>query len=114
MTEKVAVICGGASGIGQATVRKFAEENCHVVIIDRNAEMGEALNSDLAQGGFSAEFHKCDVTKPRDVELLFERLAAQYSSVDHAVNAVGGGVAGAEGPIAHSRIKPRKTAAICQ
>ena len=99
MTKKVVVICGGASGIGQAAVRKFAEHNCHVIIIDRNAEMGEALNSNLAQGGFSAEFHKCDVTKPRDVELLFEQLAAQHSSVDQAVNAVGGGIAWAEGPI---------------
>ena len=99
MTRKTAVVAGGASGIGGATARKFAENDCHVVIVDINAETGEALHADLAQAGLSTEFHQCDVTKARDIEQLFDQLAATHSKLDYAINAVGGGIAGAEGPI---------------
>jgi len=99
VSDKVVVITGGASGIGRATARKFAEQCHRVVIVDRNASMGESLCDELTQDGYSAEFHACDVTSADAVEALFGALAARHAGLDCAVNAVGGGIAGAEGPI---------------
>lgn len=99
MAQKVVVVAGGASGIGAATARAFAENNFHVVVVDLNDMMGEALNQELGQQGLSAEFQRCDVTNAHEVERLFERVAGRHARLDCAVNAVGGGIAGAEGPI---------------
>ena len=98
MTDRVALITGGASGIGRATARKFAENDCHVVVVDLNAAMGGALVAGVSDDGLSAEFHQCDVRDARAVATLFDGLGARHSRLDHAVNAVGGGMPGAEGP----------------
>src|SRR5437016_3039232 len=66
---KVAVITGGASGIGAATVRRFVEEGARVVFGDLQAEKGEALAAEL---GANAVFLHTDVTRSEDVAGLVQ------------------------------------------
>jgi NAD(P)-dependent dehydrogenase (short-subunit alcohol dehydrogenase family) len=84
LAGKVAVITGGASGIGLATAKRFAAEGATVVIGDFNAETGEAAASLV--GGM---FIKVDVTDEDQVNNLFDLTAATYGSVDIAFNNAG-------------------------
>ena len=84
LAGKVAVITGGASGIGLATARRFAAEGATVVIGDFNAETGEAAASEV--GGL---FVKVDVTDEAQVNNLFDTAKSTYGSVDIAFNNAG-------------------------
>ncbi len=81
---KVAVVTGGCSGIGLATVRRFAQEGARVVIGDLDDESGEAIASEV--GG--AYVH-CDVTDADQVEALFATAKERFGSVDVAFNNAG-------------------------
>jgi len=81
---KVAVITGGASGIGLATARRMAAEGAIVVIGDMNPESGEAVAAEV--GGL---FIKVNVTDEDEVNNLFDTAASTYGSVDIAFNNAG-------------------------
>jgi len=84
LAGKVAVITGGASGIGLATARRFAAEGATVVIGDFNAETGEIAAAEV--GGL---FVKVDVTDEAQVNNLFDTAKSTYGSVDIAFNNAG-------------------------
>lgn len=65
LAGKVALITGGTSGIGEATVRLFASEGAHVVLVGRSAAQGQAIASDLAG---RAVFVQADVSDEAGVE----------------------------------------------
>jgi NAD(P)-dependent dehydrogenase (short-subunit alcohol dehydrogenase family) len=81
---KVAVVTGGCSGIGLATVRRFAEEGATVVIGDVDAARGEEV-----AGSVAGTFVHCDVTSKDDVDGLFKRAKDEHGSVDVAFNNAG-------------------------
>lgn len=81
---RVAVVTGGCSGIGLATVRRFAEEGAKVVIGDLDDAAGESIAAEL--GG--AYVHS-DVTDPEEVEALFRTTKEMFGSVDVAFNNAG-------------------------
>jgi NAD(P)-dependent dehydrogenase (short-subunit alcohol dehydrogenase family) len=81
---RVAVITGGCSGIGLATVRRFAEEGARVVIGDVDDERGGTV-ADQVGGTFA----HTDVTSREDVETLFATAHDTYGSVDVAFNNAG-------------------------
>ncbi|MEO6412497.1 MAG: 3-oxoacyl-ACP reductase [Pedococcus sp.] len=81
---KVAVVTGGCSGIGLATVRRFAEEGAKVVIGDLDDAAGESIAAEIA----GAYVH-CDVTNPEQVEALFRTTNDMFGSVDIAFNNAG-------------------------
>ena len=68
-----AIVAGGASGLGEATVRALHAGGAHVTIADMNAEKGEALATEL---GERAAFVQCDVTDEAQVAAAVERAAA--------------------------------------
>ena len=84
LAGKVAVITGGASGIGLATARRFAAEGATVVIGDFNAETGERAAAEV--GGL---FVPVDVTDEAQVDNLFDTAQSTYGSVDIAFNNAG-------------------------
>jgi NAD(P)-dependent dehydrogenase (short-subunit alcohol dehydrogenase family) len=81
---RVAVVTGGCSGIGQATVRRFAAEGATVVIGDVDDANGPRIAQDV--GG---AFVHCDVTSPEQVEALFLAAKETFGSVDIAFNNAG-------------------------
>jgi len=81
---KVAVVTGGCSGIGLATVRRFAAEGASVVIGD----IDDANGARIAQEVDGAWVH-CDVTNPEQVETLFRTAKDTFGSVDIAFNNAG-------------------------
>ena len=81
---KVAVVTGGCSGIGLATVRRFAEEGARVVVGDLDDAAGEALAEEI--GG--AYVH-CDVAAKDDVDRLFATAKEKFGRLDIAFNNAG-------------------------
>jgi NAD(P)-dependent dehydrogenase (short-subunit alcohol dehydrogenase family) len=94
MDGKVAVITGGASGIGEATVRLFVEEGARCVIADVQDDRGNALESEL--GGLAA-YRKADVTQEADVKAAIGLAASKFGRLDCIFN--NAGVVGTVGPI---------------
>ena len=84
LADKVAVVTGGCSGIGRATVRRFAEEGATVVVADLLDEPGEDLAAEV--GGL---FVHCDVAVQDDVDRLVATTVEQYGRVDVAFNNAG-------------------------
>ena len=92
-----AIVTGGASGLGEATVRRLHEQGAVVTIADVNAEKGEALASELG-----IEFVACDVTDETAVEAAVEKAAEADGGLHIAISCAGTGwaqkVAGSRGP----------------
>ncbi len=84
LVGRVAVVTGGASGIGLATVRRFADEGALVVIGDVDPTTGEAAAAEV--GGL---FIKTDVTDAEQVAAMFKAAKDTYGSVDIAFNNAG-------------------------
>ena len=78
-----ALITGGASGIGEATVRLFAERGARVIIADLDEARGKALETELAG---KAEFYKVDVSSAAEVEAMFAMVGQKYGVLDVLYN----------------------------
>ncbi len=85
---KVAVVTGGCSGIGLATVRRFVAEGAKVVIGDINDEAGAALVAELG-GEDVARYCHVDVTSKEQVDALFKTAKDAFGSIDIAFNNAG-------------------------
>lgn len=92
---QVAVITGGASGIGEATARLFVEEGARVVIADIQDEKGEALAAAL---GAAAIYRRADVSEEADVRSAVEIAVSTFGRLDCMFN--NAGVLGTVGPVA--------------
>ena len=84
LKDRVAVITGGASGIGYATAQRFAEEGAKVVIVDLNEEIGNKVAKEL--GGI---FVKANVTSEEDVARMYKVAFDEYGRIDIAFNNAG-------------------------
>jgi NAD(P)-dependent dehydrogenase (short-subunit alcohol dehydrogenase family) len=85
---KVAVVTGGCSGIGLATVRRFVEEGAQVVIGDIDDERGQTLMDELG-GEDVASYVHVDVTSKDEVYALFALAKQRYGALDIAFNNAG-------------------------
>ena len=86
LKDKVALITGGAAGIGKATAQRFTEEGARVVICDVNAEAGQATVQEL---GSNAAFSTVNVTDRQAVQEWVDDVVARYGRVDVLVNNAG-------------------------
>ncbi|MCJ8268657.1 MAG: 3-hydroxybutyrate dehydrogenase [Psychrosphaera sp.] len=84
MTGKVAIVTGGASGIGLAAAQALIKDGHKVVIADRNAEVGEQAANQLG-----ALFIQADLAQREDNQRLIDETVAQLGSVDILVNNAG-------------------------
>ncbi|MBS1624014.1 MAG: 3-oxoacyl-[acyl-carrier-protein] reductase [Bacteroidetes bacterium] len=88
-TGRVAVITGGAAGIGRAAVEKFAREGAAVAIWDVNDVQGKELELILLHEGFAAKFIKVNTAKYEEVEAATKAVIAQFGRIDVLVNNAG-------------------------
>ena len=86
---QVALVTGGAAGIGRATALAFAREGLKVVVADLDPVGGEATVALIQQAGGQALFVACDVTKDADVRHLHEQVIHAYGRLDYAYNNAG-------------------------
>lgn len=101
---KVAVITGGASGMGRETVLRFCTEGAKVVVGDLNEVNGKALLDEAAEGGFTdaIEFVRVDVANEDDVAHLIASAKQRFGRLDIVFN--NAGLPGAIGPITDTEV----------
>jgi NAD(P)-dependent dehydrogenase (short-subunit alcohol dehydrogenase family) len=86
LAGKVAIITGGANGIGRATVEVFLQEGAQVVIADLDEERGNRLSTAL---GPAARFKRTDVSKREDVQALVDYTLAEFGALHVMFNNAG-------------------------
>lgn len=89
LENKVAVITGVASGMGQAIAKMFAEEGAKVVGCDFNTSGGEKTIDEIRAAGGDAVFVPCNLRKREDITRVREAAIAAYGRVTTLVNAAG-------------------------
>jgi NADP-dependent 3-hydroxy acid dehydrogenase YdfG len=87
--NKVVVITGASSGIGEAVARLLAERGAHVVVGARRTDRLETLVADITKQGGSARFRAADVTKRADAQALVDFAKAEFGRVDVLINNAG-------------------------
>jgi NAD(P)-dependent dehydrogenase (short-subunit alcohol dehydrogenase family) len=86
LSGKVAIVTGGANGLGRGTVELFVEEGAKVVIADLDAARGQALAERL---GPAARFKRTDVSSQADVQALVDYAVAEFGALDAMFNNAG-------------------------
>ncbi len=89
LTQRVAVVTGGAGGIGRATARRLAQSGARVVIWDRLAADGEAAAAALATEGLTVHFVEADVTQRTSVNAAVAATVARFGGIDILINNAG-------------------------
>lgn len=88
-TDQVVLVTGGASGIGAAAARLFAQEGAKVVIADVNSQGGEQTAQNIKEAGGSAIFVQTDISEDTEVEALISKAVTTYGRLDCAYNNAG-------------------------
>lgn len=90
MTEKpLAVVTGGASGIGEATARRLATDGYAIAIVDLNKERGEEAARQIAASGTPAKYFTCDVGNAEDVERIAAKVESEFGPARILVTSAG-------------------------
>ena len=95
-TNKVAIVTGGGSGIGEACAHTFARAGGKVVIVDYDAPNGQRVADAIKAAGGTAAFMKVDVSDPLQVEEMVQRTVETFGGLNVAVN--NAGIGGAQAP----------------
>jgi len=103
--DKVAVVTGGANGIGRDTALRFLAEGARVVIADLNQRNADSVLEQAAQTGHAAaiRFIRTDVSKESDIEAMFQCALDAFGRLDCVFN--NAGIGGAFGPITETRVE---------
>ena len=89
LSGKVALITGGANGLGEAMATRMSEEGAAVAVLDRDEDGGERVAGKLTEAGAKAAFFACDVTREEDVSSAISSVAERFGRVDILVNNAG-------------------------
>lgn len=88
LKKKTALVTGGASGLGEACVRRFVAQGARVVILDRDADKGQKLAGEL---GDAVRFAQADVTSEADVQAAIRAAEEAFGGLHMNVNCAGVG-----------------------
>lgn len=86
---RVAVVTGGASGIGFAIAERFAEEGASVAMLDREIERGQAAAAQICSTGAVCEFICADIASEPEVKGALHHVGQRFHGMDHLVNNAG-------------------------
>lgn len=89
LNNKVAVITGGSSGIGEAISRLFAENGAYVFILDVNDSLGEQVCDQVNSSGGKCGYLHCDVSQQEEVKIAFEKAEKEGGKLDILINNAG-------------------------
>ncbi len=90
LANRVAIITGGAMGIGKGMALKFAEEGCSVVIADISEAEGKKTAGEVSQKGGEGVFVKCNVTDNKQIQDMVAQAISKFKKIDILVNNAGG------------------------
>ena len=103
MSERVVLVTGALTGIGQATAAAFARDGASVVISGRHDEEGRAFEGKLRELGAKAEYIRADVSIEDDVRALIDGVVKTFGRLDIAVN--NAGFTGSPGPLSSQTLE---------
>jgi NAD(P)-dependent dehydrogenase (short-subunit alcohol dehydrogenase family) len=89
LKEKVAIVTGGASGMGAATAKLFAAEGARVVVADILEQEGKTVSKEIAGAGGEAQFQNLDVTSEANWEAVVAETQSTFGRIDILVNNAG-------------------------
>lgn len=89
LEDKIVMITGATSGIGEACAKLFAKEGAKVIIVGRDEKRGKQVENDILSQGDYAEFLPCDVTIEEDVMDLKKVICEKYDRIDILFNNAG-------------------------
>lgn len=90
LSNRVAIVTGGARGIGGGIALKFAEEGCSLVIADLREKEAEQTLEEIVKKGSKGIFIKCDHTSSRQVQEMVGKAVSVFGKIDILVNNAGG------------------------
>jgi 3-oxoacyl-[acyl-carrier protein] reductase len=89
LKDRVAIVTGGARGMGRAIALRFAKEGCSSVIADVLDKDGEKTIADIKKAGKDAIYIHTDVTKKANVQDMVAKAVAKFKKIDIMVNCAG-------------------------
>ena len=89
LADKVAIVTGGAQGIGKSISTKLASEGATIAIVDINEEVAQATAKEFEEQGFKAKAYKANVADVESVNAMVKAVIADLGSVDILVNNAG-------------------------
>ncbi|SJN26753.1 SDR family NAD(P)-dependent oxidoreductase [Psychrobacter sp. JB385] len=89
LQDRVAIIFGGTSGLGEATAKAFANEGAKVVVTGRDEEDGNRIVKDITDNNQDAIFVKANVTQKSDIQAVVDKALTTYDQIDILYNGAG-------------------------
>lgn len=88
-SDKVAIVTGGASGIGRAVAEMLAAHGAAVAILDLDGTAGDGIAAEIVRRGWEAQFYRVDVARAIEVERAVQAASERYGPVDILVTSAG-------------------------